>query len=610
MWLPAISNVRLAGAMAEYVVWRGGPTGTLYRVGMPPTMVNVVATQEGGQTGMMVQIADASLAANPAETMSVRAINPTAAGRFVATPYDGSDPLAGCCFVEEPSEQVDTDTGVTIQIAGFIDCPGGTEQSVLHNRPIPAGTVVISDDGQGGRIANIQTGDAQYTLPVCSMPDKRTPPGGGGTGTQCCYDAASGQLVCNDGSAVAVTFINQIDTQQGAMAIVAMANGTQVTVPLCQTPPGGGDCCFDPDLSILKCDPEDPRDGMSVTMTNSFVDPQGRQVAVVRLADGSVMDAYVCETPPGMCCYDVATGTLRCPNNGGLNGQQVSLVAMAQQPDGSILAIVQIQGQSAIVTYPICDDQVSECCYDGKTHKLQCSDPALDGMDAGVVSSWVDNQGQIWVWAAWPGGGARMPLCPDTKCPPVLCCVNVETQRFVCPGSPQLNGQNAQLADIVTDGGFNWGVLGDGSRVPLCGRDCPPPETCPGCPGCPPGLWMSPDGACEPPPKCPPPGECPPGGKRPCPPYHGGVIAAGDAIVSNPLQEVTHAIRQHGRAANQASQARARVAFRTAQINPTKDCCDDCRKGKACSGCSEPNPRRSSGRSTSARSRLLRGSPR
>jgi hypothetical protein len=407
----------------------------------------------------------------------------------------------------------------------------------------------------------------------------------------CCYDAEAGVLRCDDGSTQGADLLKQIADQGGnPLFIVQTQDGTQQTVPACTTTPpggggggggtdgGGGRCCYDKAMSILVCDPGDPRDGQSVAIVAPITAQDGTPLVIVRLPDGSQITATVCESPPGMCCYDVATGTLRCPKNPGLNGQQVSLVAMTQQPDGSILAIVQIQGQEAIATYPICDDHVSECCYDGATQKIVCGDPSLSGTDAAVVASWTDGDGQVWVWAAWAGGGARMPLCPGTKCPPSLCCVNVETMRYVCPGQIEMNGQPAQVANIVTEDGFNWGVLADGSRVPLCGRDCPPPEMCPQCPTCPPDLWMSPDGQCVPPPQCLPPGNCPPcpncpppGGGRPCPPYPG----TPDAMIraANPM------------ARQGVKRVRGKPVSR--KKNP---CCDDCRKGNPCSGCGKRNP--------------------
>jgi len=533
------------------------------------------------------------------------------------------DPTAGCCIIEEVGTFTDPDTQVTIQTGGYVNCPGGEAQWGMHGRPLP--TVAMAAFEQNGqRMITVETGDGSFTLPACAQPpgtdetidccvdpvtmtlrcaegDPRNgaqvtglgplnnglqtlsyidptdgveknirlpvcdqPPTG-----ECCVDAATSTLVCDANDPRNGMSVKLVTTVQPGIVVVQLPDGTQQTFPLCQQPPPGK-CCFDPATSTLRCTAGDPRDGVVVSVQNQFTQPDGKSIVVVRLPDGSALDAEVCPQPPDVCCYDVATGTLRCPRNSGLNGQQVSLVSMTRNPDGSMIAIVQIQGQSGVATFPVCDDHVTECCYDAQTQKLVCpNDPGLSGTDAAIVASW-NQAGQIWVWATWAGGGARMPLCPgQTECPPVFCCVNFETKRFVCPGRTDINGQPAQLVDIINDGGFNWGVLADGTRLPLCGRDCPPPEMCPGCPGCPPGMWMSPDGACTPPPDCQPPRRCPPGtllntdtmecvrcngGEVPCPPYPGPQYPWPPIAVP--------------------SRAAARAAGRP---NPAgKPCCDEC----------------------------------
>lgn len=507
----------------------------------------------------------------------------------------GDDPTAGCCFVESSGTYINPATGISTPTAGFVRCPGGEAQWYMHDRPIPTVTVGFYDDA-GVRMAMVETGDGSFSLPVCGDSPPPPPPGDGG----CCIDRAGMWIVCAEGhpwNGATVTQLLEV-TQGGLQSFLFIdpADGQEKGTRLmpCDAPPPppppGSSCCYDATMQILVCDAGDPRDGVAVTVQSSFIDPQGIRIVVVRLPDGSALDVMTCEQPPDQCCYDVATGTLRCPRNDGLNGQQVSLIAMTQQPGGDVVAVVQIQGQSGVSTFPVCDDRVSECCYDATTQTISCpSDAGLNGTSAAIMSSWIGPDGAVWVWAVWPGGGSRMPLCPGQReCPPVFCCVNVETMKFVCPGRTDVNGRTANVVSIETDNGFNWGVLADGTRVALCGRECPPPEMCPDCPGCPPGMWMSPDGTCQPPPKCPPPGQCPTcppgmllntqtgecvrcGSNDPCPPYPGRVIPA-------PFVP------------------RRMAAPRIRAANPKKPCCDDCAKKKIsnCSDCGgkkkAPNP--------------------
>ena len=389
---------------------------------------------------------------------------PGPTGDLVADLGGDTDPLAGCCLVEGEGSYVDAETQTVITTGGVIQCPGGEAQSSLHGRGVPAVTMAFFEDESGNRMVSIETGDATLTMPVCT---EEQPPGGGGGGGG-----------------------------------------------------GEGSCCYDRTTQTLTCDGD--LDGQAATVICPVMLPDGSALVVVQLGDGSQITIPVCPEPPGLCCYDVATGTLRCNNNEALHGQTVSLIAMVSQPDGGVVAVVQIQGSNEQITVPICDDNVPECCFDTETMTLKCpANGDMNGIAAAVIRSWTTSDGKEWVWASWAGGGGRVPLCPGQKCPPTFCCVNVETMRFVCPNAPDINGKVANVVDIVTEEGFNWAVLQSGNRVPLCGRDCPPPEMCPGCPGCPPGLWMSPAGDCVDVPHCDPPGGGGGGGGGGCPPYPG-----------------------------------------------------------------------------------------
>lgn len=460
---------------------------------------------------------------------------------------DVTDPFAGCCFVEAEGQDIDPDTGTLIMTAGSIQCPGGTAQSVMHGRQIPTVTTAFFAAEDGTRMVAIETGDAQMILPVCT---DDTPPGNGGGGGAdgvCCVDETRMVLVCpgapQDGAQVTGLFEQQDDGLR-TLSFVDPVDGLEKNgrfYPCPDEPPGdggSGDCCYDRLTQTLTC--TDERDGLPVTVTQPVLLPDGSTLVVVQLPSGESITIPVCPDPPGTCCYEVASGKLRCTDDSVLDGQQVSLIAMVAQLDGSVMAVVQVQGQEGQLTVPICDDNVPDCCFDAETMTVVCNDGSLSGTKAAIVMAYQTQDGAQWVWVSWQGGGGRMPLCPGQTCPPVFCCIDVETMRFVCPGSAEINGRAANITDIVIENGFSWGVLASGKRVPLCGRDCPPPEMCPDCPGCPPGLWMSPDGdcvdtpSCDPPPRLPPPRRPPDDCDEPCIPHPQAPRMANPGQVKNP----------------------------------------------------------------------------
>lgn len=198
--------------------------------------------------------------------------------------------------------------------------------------------------------------------------------------------------------------------------------------------------------------------------------------------------------PVSEYCYEIATGTLRSTPADDLDGLELELIALKPAVDGSLQAVVSSETfapASTIQVVPICDDVVVGCCYDPTTETLKCPNSDLDGAPAGIVAAWTDDSGQIYVWAAWTGGGGRMPLCPgSTECPPVFCCVNVQTFEYVCPGIPDLDGQVASITEIVLEDGYTWAVLDDGTKIPLCGLNIPAPRIGSGSKATP-GQWIS-----------------------------------------------------------------------------------------------------------------------
>jgi len=290
---------------------------------------------------------------------------------------------------------------------------------------------------------------------------------------------------------------------------------TCLRIPLCTEQPPT-DCCYDAVLGVLQC--SDPAlNGQAPTLVSEGVDKNGKPYVIVQhagLNQGNRTQMPLCpEVPPPDCCYDLAAGVLRCPGNPELDGLEPTGIVHITE---DMVSVQHPDLPGGAWDFPLCIDETPpDCCYDGKLQVLVCpNDPDLNGKPAGVVSTFQGEDGRTWVQVSWDGGGARMPLCTE-ECPPQFCCVNVQTMTFVCADGA-LNDTPADVVDVITVAGFNMAVLSDGTRVPVCGGDCPPPKYCP------PGLWMSPDGECTQPPECPPGIDCPPCPPQiPCPPGGG-----------------------------------------------------------------------------------------
>ena len=389
---------------------------------------------------------------------------------------------------------------------GVIVCPSPSDP--LHNQSAE----LVEEYGNGYVYICFSTGRQRGEAP-CFDPETGIVVGGA-------YDGVSppegSWSLSEDGTWVTIFGLAAEDTTAipDVRLPVCPPGKTCLRLPLCAEPPQI-ECCYDAVNGVLVCD--DPAiNGQAPELVSELTDDSGTPYVVVRhpgLNEGNRTTIPLCpDQPPVDCCYDVATGTLRCPGNPEYDGLEVSLETMGKDAQGNDVASVShpdLPGGG--YRFPLCIDTTPpDCCYDGKREVLVCpNDPEYDGRPAAVVSTFEGPDGSTWVYVAWEGGGATMPLCTE-ECPPEFCCVNVHTMTFVCARS-ELNGQAADVADIITtEDGFNVAVLTDGTRVPMCGRECPPPRLCP--PGCPTGQWMSPDGECKDPPKCPPPGDpCPPG---------------------------------------------------------------------------------------------------
>lgn len=413
-------------------------------------------------------------------------------------PGGGEQPPAGCC--------IDTDL---MQII----CPDTTHP--WHGASV-SNVEKIHDNGLVSfTFLDPTTGmERGIRLPLCEMPEEG----------ECCYDALQGVVLCDDPNDPRHNQPAELVEQspEGWVYVCGALGGQDVSaivcarMPLCPEQPPDG-CCYDAINGAIVCPNGEFPHGLSPEIVKQGEDDNGKAYVVVihpQLNNGNRTVLYLC--PPPDCCFDAATGTLRCPSDESLDGLEVSLEHMTDvMADGRVFAAVSHPSlPGGVAVFPVCDDGVpDDCCYDGQQQVLVCpNNPDLNGTSAGVVTEFTGPDGKTWVSVAWPGGGARMPLCTE-ECPPSYCCVNLQTGLFICPADPDLNGQAADVADVITQNGFNIAVLSDGTQVPVCGSDCPPPELCPDCP---PGMWMTPDKECvELPgdecPKCPPDGQCPPG---------------------------------------------------------------------------------------------------
>ena len=386
--------------------------------------------------------------------------------------------------------------------------------------------------------------------------------------TTCCVDIDAMAIICEDpGNMYHGAEVLEIGTihDDGLVSLTFMDPMTNQPLGgrfyLCDVPPdngggGGGGfegCCvmlgdfseydeeFDTEVNyngMVVCD--DTSNPLHNTPVIGSETNDGTGFTFSTGGDEMPITLPLCEQPPPLeCCYDTATGLLICEDGTTL---EVSLLDLSvDNADGKTYARVEHPNlPNGAGTFPVCEEEVPpDCCFDGNSSTLVCEDGELTGMPAGVISERMTSDGRRLVVVAWEGGQAEMELCTE-ECPPAFCCVNLDTSppTFVCPGEPSLHGTPADVVDVVSNNGYNMAQLSDGTTVPVCGAQCPPPQLCPECP---PGQWMSPDKQCVdiPPPEecpvcppgylldtdtgecvqCPPPGECPPPGQWPqCPP--------------------------------------------------------------------------------------------
>jgi len=485
-------------------------------------------TYTNGRTEVVRGRCGGSVKSNPVATPAVIRARPESP---TPRPPSGSEPQVmdigqRCCFDPELMLIVCSDPNNPYngrEVAEIVSLDEASGTAVLKLKPVAmqttAQTILVK--------APLCPDDAGDTPP----PEQKL--------RDCCYDPVTSTLVCDNPAHPAHGLqvqLLELNEAQGLAKVAATVNGvvTHIYAMLCPDKPGdtpppppppkrGDECCYDPVLGKLLCaDVTSPLNGADVTL-EVINEVNGQAIATVYVGGDprAGMRVPLCETPE--CCLDLATSKLLCESDPAspYNGLQVSVeqvgVANARVSHPSLLPY-------GFAYVPLCEtppEKTGDCCFNQDTMQIICADASnpLHGQTAGIVTEFEMN-GVKMASVAWPGGGVRLPLCgdcPPEECPPAYCCINIDTMTFVCPGTPELDGQPADVADIKEVDGFTYAVLSDKTFVPICGADCPPPELCPD------GMWRTPTGECAIPecPECPettcP--ECPPGQDCPtCPP--------------------------------------------------------------------------------------------
>jgi hypothetical protein len=411
--------------------------------------------------------------------------------------------------------------------------------------------IISIDEGQNTAVLRLQpidpaAGPEYVQAPLCPDQDQPSlPPQNGLEG--CCYDAVTSRIICldqpNHPLAGMPAQLNAIDEANGIVSVtVTDASGRQhqIRLPICSVQPTPtepekptqpiprptNECCYDAAINKLLCkDASSPLNGADVVLETLNQLPNGQTVATVYVNGdpNAGMRVPLCETPD--CCLDLATSTLVCESDPSspYNGLAVNIEQVGPQ-------LVRVSSPELLpygfAYVPLCSTppaQTADCCFNQDTMTIVCPDPSnpLHGQTAGIVTEFSYPNGAAGASISWPGGAARMPLCgriPPERCPPAYCCINVDSLTFVCPGTPEMNGQAADVVSFEDQNGYRYAVLSDGVLVPVCGADCPPPQLCPD------GMWRTPAGDCAMPecpdvPDCPVCPELPPAGQCPtCPP--------------------------------------------------------------------------------------------
>lgn len=223
------------------------------------------------------------------------------------------------------------------EATGRLVCPEGLNHP-LDGKKIPLQYLEFADDADGSRVARLRCGDLEkldlpsvaadptlramrqiceelggYIFPVCSgvaprLPPKKIPR----LPDVCCYDPASGTLVCEGTAYHGIPVEVVTETVIGGKLIVSVAHeslpGGGMRIPICaprpEIPiPPPVECCVVESSSglTLVCEPKDhPWNGKDVTDSGQCIDTPNGRACVLRWEDhyGSHMiEVPVCPPP-------------------------------------------------------------------------------------------------------------------------------------------------------------------------------------------------------------------------------------------------------------------------------------------------------------------------
>ncbi len=166
------------------------------------------------------------------------------------------------------------------------------------------------------------------------------PPGVEDVPPDCCYDVATGTLVCTDTASewhgLKVSLINM----QGGSVMVAHPKfgSAPVQFPICEVPVPE-DCCFEPAAEpvegatgVLRCTSGE-LDGRDAVLTDYNTMPDGSVIVTVSFLGGSARMPLCAQPPedcpdcppPYFCCVNLDTGTFVCPANKARHGQPANV---------------------------------------------------------------------------------------------------------------------------------------------------------------------------------------------------------------------------------------------------------------------------------------------